>query len=598
VDYKTQFGHPAQASGGQVLGLFQRLTRSSLVPHLAARKELEAELARGHAAEAELQKAYKSLEERIAQRAEELARANEGLAKEMGRCKDAEARFAAISESVPYGAWIFRLDGTAELVSSLYLELTGVPAEELRQRPWFELIQEDDRERVSALWSAAVSEGHVWDAEFRVVGRDGDVRHLLSRGAPLRSEDGKVRAYAGFQLDVTERVKLRNELVRLKCELEEQVATKTEELREANRHLVLDLADRIKAEIALRDNETQLRAMFENALDGMLLLDDHRRVLDANGSALQLFNYSLTDIRQKRWDALVPPERLPGIDERWTAFLSGGTKRGEVDVRQANGNSRLVAFSSRANIMPGRHLITIRDITDHREAEDSLRLLSHRLMKLQDDERRRIARELHDSTGQSLAAMRMHLDSIAACGSELPEKAKKALGEAEEICRSCIKDIRTISYLLHPPLLDEVGLLPALEWYITGFSERSGLRVTTEIREPENALAKELNTALFRIIQEALANIHKHSGSQEATIRLEADGDHVVLEISDRGRGIDAQRLEARRPGVKGLGVGLTGMRERVSQLGGKLEILAANPGTLIRAILPKPTAFDHTNGQ
>jgi len=197
-------------------------------------------------------------------------------------------------------------------------------------------------------------------------------------------------------------------------ELEQMIEEKTEALRVANRRLLLDLADRIKTEIALRDSESQLRAMFENALDGTLLLDDDRRVLDANESALQIFEYSLGDLQTLRWDALLPPERLASLEERWTAFLESGTKRGEMEVRRASGTSRLVAFSSRAHILPGRHLITLRDITDHREAEGSLRLLSHRLIRLQDDERRRIARELHDSTGQCLAALRMHLDAVAA----------------------------------------------------------------------------------------------------------------------------------------------------------------------------------------
>ena len=570
-----------------MLNVFQRLTRSNLVPHRAERRELEAELTRGRAAEAELLRAYGVLEERIAQRADDLARANENLSREMARCKDAEARFAAISESVPYGAWIYGLDGTAVQVSVLYLELTGASAESVKNVPWFSLLHEPDRERVQSAWKATVAERANWDCEFQIVGRDGEVRHLLSRGAPLVSGSGKVESYAGFQLDITERVRLSDELVRLKGELEQQVAEKTEELRGANRQLLLDLAERMKAEIALRDSESQLRAMFENAMDGMLLLDSERRVIDANGSALQIFAYSLPEMQALRWDALIPPETLIGLEERWKAFLEGGTKRGEVDVRQANGCSRLVAFSSRANILPGRHLITLKDITDHREAEDSLRLLSHRLMRLQDDERRRIARELHDSTGQSMAALRMHLDAIGVAAPAMSEEARKSLGEAAEICRSCTSDIRTISYLLHPPLLDEVGLLPALEWYVSGFSERSGVKVHKEISEPGKPLSRELNTALFRILQEAMANIHKHADSKEAKIRLFGTGNSVVLEISDTGKGIDPLRLESRRNGVRGLGVGLTGMRERVRQLGGTLMIEPANPGTVIRATFP-----------
>jgi len=386
----------------------------------------------------------------------------------------------------------------------------------------------------------------------------------------------------------------KDELLRLRDELEQQVQTKTEALRQANQHLLLDLADRMKAEVALRDSESQLRAMFENALDSTILLDDNRRILDANESAQQLFGYGIQELLALRWDALIPA--VAEIEEHWKSVFEEGAKRGEIEVRHACGSARLVSFSARANIQPGRHLITLRDLTEQREAEDSLRLLSQRLMRLQDEERRRIARELHDSTGQSLSALAMHLDVVMAESHSLPPRAQKAAAEAVEICRTCSTDIRTISYLLHPPLLDEVGLLPALAWYVSGFSERSGVKVTKKICELSKPLPKELNTALFRIIQEALVNIHKHADSKEAKIELNKSDGKIVLEISDSGNGIDPARLRNGRNGARGLGVGITGMRERVRQLGGTLEIKRANPGTLVRASFPIMEEYDNGN--
>lgn len=573
-----------------MLSVFRRQAGMGLFPELSTSPEMKAELTRSRAAEAELHRAMDLLEDKIARATQELAGANADLAREVARCKEVEAQFAAIGAAVPYGAWIYSLDGIAWKVSSLYLELVGATKEEVKNHAWFAMIHEEDRARVQALWENTVAEQRNWDCEFRVVSKEGEVRHLLSRGAPLIVPNQEVNSYAGFQLDITDRIRLRGELMRLKSDLEKEVESKTEKLREANRQLLLELADRIKTEIALRDSEHQLRAMFENALDGMVLLNSDRQVLDANESALELFDYSLEELRRLRWDDLIPDDRQPGMDARWNRLLESGTRRGEMDVRRSNGGSRLVAFSSRAHILPDRHLMTLKDITDHREAEDSLRLLSHRLMRLQDEERRRIARELHDSTGQELAALRLHLDRIAAAG-PLPEKTLALVREAEQICQSCTADVRTISYLLHPPMLDEVGLLPALEWYVSGFSERSGVKVTKEISEPKRPLSMELNTALFRIIQEALVNIHKHAESKEAKIRLSADGGQVLLEIRDHGKGIHPARVSRyggnNENGLSGLGVGLTGMRERVRQLGGTLEILAANPGTLIRAVFP-----------
>jgi PAS domain S-box-containing protein len=559
---------------------------------------MEKELNRGSEAEVQLRRAYEALEKQIAERAAELARANRDLSEQITRCRDAEARFHAISESVPFGAWVYKLDGTAEQVSKLYLAFIGTTAENAKKMPWFSFLHPEDKGRVQIQWNEMVKQSQAWDCEFRVVGQDGEVRHLLSRGAPLDDPQGKVRFYAGFQFDVTEPVRLCDEMVLLKEDLKRQVEEKTEELREANRSLLVDLADRMRAEVALRDGEAQLRAVFENAHDAMVVLDDERKIVDANESAVQLFEYSLAEMRKLHWDALVPPERLPGIEERWKSFLQGGVKKGEIDVRRAGGHLRLVSFSSRAHICPGRHLVTLRDVTDHREAEDSLRSLSQRLMCLQDEERRRIARELHDSTGQCLAALGMHLDAILVSGPALPERARKCASEALEICKSCAADIRTTSYLLHPPLLDEVGLLPALEWYVSGFSERSGIKVSTGIKEPCRSLTKELKTALFRIIQEALANIHKHAGSKEATINLHSHEQRMVLEISDSGIGIDPLRLKNGRNGAKGLGVGITGMRERVRQLGGTLEIEPAKPGTVIRATFPIMEENNHGNSQ
>ena len=570
-----------------MLSFFQRLSRSNLIPDNGARRELQREIMRNRAAENELRSSYRAVEEQFTEHAN-LALANEDLKRQVSRCQEAQTRFAAIAEGLAYGAWIYRLDGTVELLSASYREMLGETADRVRKTPWFCFVHPRDRDRVAALWKEVTAARAAWNCEFRVTGRDGQIHHVLSRGAPFSDNGKRAESYAGIQLDVTERVQTRDELVLANDELEMQVGAKTEQLREANRQLVLDLADRLKAELELRDRESQLRAIYENALDSMVVLDDERRVIDANDSAQQLFRMSLEKMRGARWDDLIPPERLAGLDERWRQFLaSDGARRGEVEVRRADGHARLVAFSSRSNIVPGRHLITIRDITDHREAEDSLRLLSHRLMRLQDEERRRIARELHDSTGQCLASIRMHLETVQRVAAELPESAQKALQDAVSTCQTCTADIRTISYLLHPPLLDEVGLLPALDWYVSGFSERSGIKVTQEIAEPDTPLSKDLNTALFRIIQEALANIHKHAESKEAKVRLYCENHFVVLEIGDRGKGFDPSQVEGRREGVRGLGVGITGMRERVRQLQGTLEIAAASPGTLVRATFP-----------
>lgn len=226
------------------------------------------------------------------------------------------------------------------------------------------------------------------------------------------------------------------------------------------------------------------------------------------------------------------------------------------------------------------------DITQRKRAEESLRELTGRLLRLQDDERRRIARELHDSTGQMLVALGMNLASLEFESGKLPDRAARTLSDSNQLVQEITKELRTLSYLLHPPLLDEAGLNSALRWYVEGFSKRSHVIVTLELDPSIGRLPRETETAIFRIVQECLTNVHRHSGSAFAQMRLERRANEIWVEVQDEGKGIPAGTLENRKASG-GLGIGITGMRERVRQLGGKLEIISDEGGTLVRAELP-----------
>jgi signal transduction histidine kinase len=222
-------------------------------------------------------------------------------------------------------------------------------------------------------------------------------------------------------------------------------------------------------------------------------------------------------------------------------------------------------------------------------ANHSLGELSARLLRLQDEERRRIARELHDSVGQTLAALSMNL---AAVGADIERLAKTAttIADSTALVNDMSSDIRTISYLLHPPLLDEAGLSSALTWYVKGFSERSKIGVDLEIPEDFGRLSRDLETAIFRVVQECLTNVHRHSGSAVAKIIIQHSDGHVRVEIEDKGKGIPLQkRAELASSPAATPGVGIRGMRERLRQLGGSLEIHSKgeNKGTLITAVVP-----------
>lgn len=221
-------------------------------------------------------------------------------------------------------------------------------------------------------------------------------------------------------------------------------------------------------------------------------------------------------------------------------------------------------------------------------ANQGLHDLTARLLHLQDEERRRIARELHDSVGQTLAVLSINLSSV---GAELQRlaKAAAAVAESEALIKDMTTDIRTISYLLHPPLLDEAGLISALRWYVDGLKSRSEIRFDLDVSDDFERLPRELETAIFRVVQECLTNVHRHSGSPVAKISLSqsATGE-VRLEVRDEGKGLAPEKLlELTTAGTPG--VGIRGMRERIHQLGGILEITSAGngKGTAVVAILP-----------
>jgi PAS domain S-box-containing protein len=220
-------------------------------------------------------------------------------------------------------------------------------------------------------------------------------------------------------------------------------------------------------------------------------------------------------------------------------------------------------------------------------AHESLRLLSSCLMQAQDDERRRVARELHDSVGQYLAAIQMNLDGLARDSAQVPEKFRLRLADSVDLVARCTAEIRTLSYLLHPPLLDEVGLGSAISWYVEGFSERSGIAVNLDVPANLPRFSSELETAVFRVIQQSLANVHKHSGSKSARIRVAIADSKLVVEVSDEGHGIGAEILSKFREGGQSPGIGISGMRERVIGLHGNFDLKSDELGTAIVVSVP-----------
>jgi len=230
-----------------------------------------------------------------------------------------------------------------------------------------------------------------------------------------------------------------------------------------------------------------------------------------------------------------------------------------------------------------------RRITDEpNSAEVALRNLSARLLQVQDEERRHIAREMHDSVGQLVAAISMNLGAVRRQSYKLDAEGGKAVAEIAVLVEEISTEIRTISHLLHPPLLDEAGLGSALRCYVDGFSERSKISVDVSISSDFGRLPQDMEIAIFRIVQECLTNIHRHSGSATATINIVPEDNRIVVSVQDQGKGIPLKRQQELNSTDR-MGVGFRGMRERVRQLGGGLKIQSDTNGTVIVATLPLP---------
>ena len=234
-----------------------------------------------------------------------------------------------------------------------------------------------------------------------------------------------------------------------------------------------------------------------------------------------------------------------------------------------------------------RLVLAHENITEIKQAHDSQQQLTGLLLQAQDEERKRIARDLHDVTVQNLAIIKANLTRTREVSRNSEAQGQEPLGEAASLCDQVIKELRTLSYLLHPPLLDEIGLVAALRWYVSGFIQRCGIEVEILITQDIGRLPTDVEMALFRVVQESLTNIHRHSGSQTAIIWIMLEEGEIALRIKDEGRGMVVEQPPDGKELVPSLGVGIPGMRQRLRQLGGRLEIASDSQGTTVTAIAP-----------
>jgi PAS domain S-box-containing protein len=375
----------------------------------------------------------------------------------------------------------------------------------------------------------------------------------------------------------------------------------------------------LENELALHQSEQRFRLLTEAVQDyAIFMLDPKGHIISWNRGAQRIKGYGSLEIIGKHFSCFYSEEDLR--NGRPQMVLEVAAKEGRFedegwrlrkDGSRFWANVTITAVRDETGALIGFGKVT-RDATTKMEAEralqkeveerrqierrlsdseQSLRRLSLHLLRTQDEERRRIGRDLHDSVGQYLAVLKMRLDSLSlSTGNQ--EVASREIAECIRLAEDSIKEVRTVSYLLHPPMLDEQGLKSAVPWYVDGFSARSGIQICFEMEADFGRLSPEAELALFRVLQESLTNVHRHSGSSTAHVRLFLNEEMAVLQVEDQGSGVSSGLLkEWGRNWIGALGVGLRGMNERMRQLGGRLELVSTEQGTTVSGIVPAAIA-------
>lgn len=349
------------------------------------------------------------------------------------------------------------------------------------------------------------------------------------------------------------------------------------------------------SKLELRFAEQFQQSMLESSVTAVGLIDLEGRFVTVSQRTVEITGYSKRELRGKLYSLLVASADQPRIN----AILEGVLREGQGHPRLEttmvckDGTVKSIRFDVKPIRSEGRivgAVTTAEDVTAAMRAEEALRqseaelrLLSSRLMDLQDSERRRIARELHDGTAQNLFALNIGLSRLLQ--QTATESSRNTLEECLSLCAQSREEIRTLSHVLHPPMLDEAGLVSALKWYVEGFSDRSGINVELRADPGLGRLPIDIETDLFRVFQECLANIHRHSGSRRAAVHVDRNANGISLRIQDWGCGIPAEIASGRASASPGIGI--PGMHERLGQHRGHLEIQSSSKGTVVTATVP-----------
>ena len=491
--------------------------------------------------------------------------------------RESEERFRAIVETTPECVKLISADGTLLHMNRPGLKMVGArSADEVVGKSVYDLIAPEDRNRFKA-FNESICRGEQGSLQFDIIGLEGKRRHMETHAAPLRNPD-ESQVHLAITADISERRQA------------EELLRRSEERFRALVNASSDVVYRMSPdwsemrELDGRGFITDTGKPRKDWLNEYIHPDDQPIVLRTIREAVRAKSVFELEHRVRRTDGTlgwtysraVPLLNVNGEILEWFGAASDVTDR-----KEAEENFRKLAQTLDAEVR-----VRTRELE---EQSNQVRALSWRLLRSQDEERRHIARELHDSAGQTLTVLGMSLAQLVQkAGRSAPELATEA-EQIQETVQQLHREIRTTSYLLHPPLLDENGLYSAVTWYLQGLLERSDLEVQLDIAREFGRLPREIELVIFRLVQECLTNIHRHSESETASIRIVREPNQISLDIRDQGKGMSSERLAEIQSGRSGVGIG--GMRERLRQFEGTMNIESGSSGTRVFATIPVPKA-------
>jgi PAS domain S-box-containing protein len=463
-------------------------------------------------------------------------------------------------------------------------------------------LHDQDRPILQAAVDTSLRTGINYDEEFRVKHNDGSIRWIASRGSVTLNPLGAAIGMAGIAIDITDRKKAQEQLVAATAKFRAVFDQTSVFAGIMNLDGIVIDANRMCLEVCGYHADQVLGRPLWQTGWWRCSQETQEKIRNATAQAAQGIAYR--EILTYAWadgtERLVDFELHPIKDDRGRIIFLHPTgvditdlKRVEADLRKSREElEQKVAERTKELALSLAEVES--EIAVRRKTERELQELSARVLRLQDEEHRRIARELHDSTGQTLAAIKMSVASLEGLVTGVPG-AGQLVEDLNALTDDAIKDIRTTAHLLHPPLLDEVGFTSAARWYVDELAKRSGINATLEMSAIPS-LTKAAELALFRVLQESLTNVLRHSGSKAVDVHLHSDGQNILLAVRDYGKGIPSEKLTSFRQTGAGVGIGLGGMKQRLRELCGHLKVESDETGTCITASLPAPE-IQESNG-